>query len=215
MAKEDARILIGSFWQDLNLFAIAGKGIPIGVVKIAPFLQGFFEPDPGAMEPDFNIVQRYAQNFSDLLVGKPFQITENDHGLVVGGQVVDEFVDTIAHLLADHELVGGRGGLNSRGTGRFMGCLILERMVLPLIFVGRRAGFVDRSVGCNAINPCGETGSSLEFVQPLADLVKHLLGEVFGIIRAYDSFQVPEDPWMVFIKYFIECLIGDHFSTQF
>ena len=102
MAKRNAWVLFGSFRQYLNLLAIAGKGAPLVVVKIAPILQGFFEPGPGTVEPDLNVVQRYAQDFLDLLIGKPFQITENDHGLVVGGQVVDKLVDTIAHLLADH-----------------------------------------------------------------------------------------------------------------
>ena len=106
--KVDARILIGGFWQDLNLLVIAGKGVSLGVVEIEPILQGFFELGPGTAEPDSNIAHRYTLNFIDLLVGKPFPITENDHGLVVAGQVIDKFVDTIAHLLADHELVGDR-----------------------------------------------------------------------------------------------------------
>ena len=85
-----------------------------------------------------------------------------------------------------------------------MGCLVLERMVSNLIFVGCRTICVNGGVGCYAIDPSGKAGSSLEFVQSFVEFVKHLLGEIFGIIRANDSFQVPEDLWMVFIKYVIE-----------
>jgi hypothetical protein len=51
------------FRQYLNLLAIAGKGVSLGVVKITPILQGFIEPGPGTVEPDLNEVRnRFLKN---------------------------------------------------------------------------------------------------------------------------------------------------------
>jgi hypothetical protein len=97
-------MLPGVFWwfrQDLNLPAVAGQGVLLGVIEIASALQRLFEPGPGAVNPYFRIVFRYAQNFGDFLVGQALQIAENEDGLVVGGQGVDILIDTVAHLFAN------------------------------------------------------------------------------------------------------------------
>ena len=86
-------------------------------------------------------------------------------------------------------------------------------MVQFIIFGHRRAGFVDRGVRCNTIDPGGELGSSLEFAQIPIDLVKHLLGEIFGVVRPAYPRQVLEYPRMVIFKNLIEFLITSHLNT--
>ena len=60
--------LLRGFRQYLDLLPIAGKGVLIGVVKIARVIQRRFEFDSGAVKPDLYIVYGYAENFGNFPV---------------------------------------------------------------------------------------------------------------------------------------------------
>jgi len=149
-------------------------------VKITPVLQGSLQGFAGTVEAYFDVVDRQAEDVSDLGVGETFEVLKDQGDSVFLRKTVDEAAYSRVHLLPDGDVIQGAGGgtgLPEHGRKFLVVCSFGDR-IGP---VGCTTEPVPNDVGGDAVDPGGNTGLTPKLLESPADLDHGFLGQVLGV----------------------------------
>src|SRR3990170_7643657 len=180
-------------------FPVACQLVALVVIKRAVTLQIPPESGPGAVQADFDRLERDVEHPGDFRVRKPRQVAHREHRPVRFGKSLDAAPDAGVHLLPDDLALDGKSALlpsaplpapeavsvfRGRTFGRLLRGFLPER---------RGTQPVEGGVRRDPVDPGGDAGLAPETGKPAPDLDEDLLGQVLRLVPADDAGQVTDD----------------------
>jgi hypothetical protein len=78
------------FSQLLKFFPVASEFVSLITIETAMALKLLFKSGPRTMQPDFGRRDTYSEDFGNLIVSKPFQVTQNQNRSVIFREIFHE-----------------------------------------------------------------------------------------------------------------------------
>jgi hypothetical protein len=86
--SENSICYAGEGWDlfFVGLFSVTGQLTPVILIEVTTVFETFPELGSCSMKPDFNGIERYLQDFGNLLIGESFKFIEDDAGTFISIQ---------------------------------------------------------------------------------------------------------------------------------